>query len=63
MIAVIFGGDTIRAYLAFIPREYFDLIDRKKWAFTIATFFFGNMISGVIGSTGAFEVFLHGRLV
>jgi hypothetical protein len=63
MLAVIFGGDSVRSYLTFVPMEYFELVDRKKWAFAIGTFFVGNLVSGALSSTGAFEIYLEGRLV
>jgi hypothetical protein len=63
MLAVIFGGETVRSYLTFIPREYYDLVDNKKWAFAIGTFFLGNILSSTLSSTGAFEIYLDGKLV
>ena len=63
VLAVIFGGDSVRGYLSFIPAEYFEIIDRKKWFFAIGTFFLGNIFSSALSSTGAFEIYLDGKLV
>jgi hypothetical protein len=62
-IGIIFGGESVRGYFSFIPREAFEWIDRKKWVAGLLAFFGGNILQTSLTSTGAFEIFCNGQLV
>lgn len=48
---------------SFIPLKVFEYFEAKKWGSAMITFFLGNMITGWISSTGAFEIFYDSRLL
>ncbi len=57
------GGQNARNFFSFVPAQYLDLIEQKKWVVGIATFFLVPQLQNVITSTGAFEVFVNETLV
>lgn len=57
------GGDTVRQFFSFVPREWFDIMDRKKWVVGLFTFIAGNFLQSMLTASGAFEVFCDGQLV
>ena len=63
IIANIFGGETVRRYFSFVPRNWFDFADQKKWIVIIMTFMMGNILQSMCSSTGAFEVYINHSLV
>jgi len=64
MMFLLMGGQNARNFFsAYVPAQYLDLIEQKKWMVGIATFFLGNQLQNMITSTGAFEVFVNGNLV
>jgi hypothetical protein len=62
-LAVIFGGDYVRPYITFIPPHILELIERKKWAFAVGTYFGGTFINSSLRTSGAFEIFVNNKLV
>jgi hypothetical protein len=63
ILANTLGGENVRNYFKFVPREWFEFVDRKKWIFTILVYLVGNTIQGSLTSSGAFEVFVDNKLV
>jgi hypothetical protein len=61
--AVIFGGEYVRPYIAFIPPNILEVINNKKIAFAIGTWLIGSIINNSLQSSGAFEVFCNDELV
>lgn len=60
---LIIGGQNARGYFSFVPAQYLNLIEQKKWIVGIAAFFIGTQLQNMIVSTGAFEVFINDTLV
>lgn len=64
MFYLIFFQDHAKTTVGgIVPQSVFDYFERKKWGAAIFTFFLGNMITGWLSSTGAFEIFLDGQLI
>mmetsp|Transcript_2603 Transcript_2603/g.2668 ORF Transcript_2603/g.2668 Transcript_2603/m.2668 type:complete len:103 (-) Transcript_2603:104-412(-) len=64
MFYFIFFNSHAKANLGgIIPEQVFETLERKKWGAAMMTFFIGNLLSGNISSTGAFEIFLNGKLI
>jgi hypothetical protein len=62
-IANVLGGESIRRFFTFIPRNWFDYVDEKKWIAAVVIFMSGNLFQSMCSSTGAFEVFINNQLV
>jgi hypothetical protein len=63
IVALALGGENVRRYFNFIPRQIFDYMDQKKWIIGLLAFLGGNMLQGVLTSSGAFEIFAQNKLV
>lgn len=63
IVALVLGGENVRRYFNFIPREVYDHMDNKKWIIGLLVFFGGNMLQGILTSSGAFEIFVQNKLV
>ena len=63
VIANILGGENVRKYFKFVPRNWFNFLDEKKWIMAVGIFIFGNVLQSMCSATGAFEVFINNNLV
>lgn len=63
IMIILFGGESIRGYLSFIPQNIYNLIIEKKFIIALINFFVINSLSTSFGRTGAFEVIInHDRM-
>ena len=60
---LLLGGQTARNFFSFVPAQYLDLIEQKKWIVGIASYFLGTVLQNIISSSGAFEVFVNDTMV
>lgn len=49
--------------LNLFPDTFFEYLEEKKWILMLFVFFMGNFITGIIGNSGAFEVYVNNKLV
>ena len=56
-------GETIFKYLNMTPPAFYYRMQEKKFMVMIGAMLFSNFMSGMITNTGAFEVFLDGKLI
>lgn len=62
MMVLIFLPDFGKS-LNLFPNEFFEYLEEKKWFLMLLVFFMGNFITGIIGNSGAFEVYVNNKLV
>ncbi len=61
---LLIGGQNARNFFSgYVPAQFLDFIEQKKWMVGIAAFFIGSQLQNAITSTGAFEIFVDGNLV
>ena len=64
MMYLVYAQDHAKANFGhIIPRNLFEVLEKKKLMVSIITLFAGNTINNYIQSSGAFEIYVNGNLL